>query len=241
MVKRVLLLITLLVLPLLHTYALVIGTNRNYPPFSSMADQKNHFVGLDIDIMQSICSHIKMPCTFKPILVKEIKKALLNQDIDLAISAIVIPKHPSMGFLYSLPYLQSYAQFIVENTSTIQSLTDIQDHTIGTREEASFSELVHTIYANNIKINEYSGLNELMAALSHKTIDAVVTNAPAVHYWMANSGEKYRLIGNKMPIGNGYGIMAAQGQHDLIQKINQAIQEMMNDGSFATIYSRYFF
>ena len=238
--KRFLMAAAMLVLPLIQAHALTIGTKAHYPPFSSLANKNNNFVGFDVDIMQAICKQINMPCTYIPITVNDLKGNLMAGSIDLAIAAIVIPDEPSPYFLFSLPYLESYAQFVVNTESRIKTLADIKYKMIGTRSEPLYSELLHKLYGDKTNIKEYQTLDDLMAALSNRDVDIVFTNAAAINYWIASGGGQYRLIGDKIPIGNGFGIMANAGQETLIERVNQAIKQMMNDGSYAKIYSRYF-
>lgn len=232
--------LVLWVLTMSQAHALIIGSTANYPPFASLADQENHFVGFDIEIMTAICKRIQQPCRFTPIIMANVKTELVAGSIDLAISAIIIPDAPSPYFLYSLPYLESYAQFIVNQNSPIKTFDDIRHKKIGTRTEGIYTDFLHKHFDNDNTISTYLTLNLIMAALSEHKIDVVLNNAPAIRYWLASGGGNYRKVGEKLIIGNGYGIMAYQGQEALIGKINQAIQDMMDDGSYAAIYSRYF-
>ena len=230
----------LLALISMQTNALTIGTDTNYPPFSSLADQQNHFMGFDIAFMTEICKRIQMPCTFIPVIDTDVKNALVAGTIDLAISAIIIPDKPPTYFLYSLPYLQSYAQFVVNQDSPIKTPADINHQKIGTRTEPVYSDLLRKQLGNDINLITSPSIGYIMDNLRNKKIDLVFTNAPALRYWLASGVGEYRMVGDKIPIGNGYGIMAYQGNEALVQKINQAILEITNDGSYAPIYTRYF-
>ncbi len=230
----------LFVLISMQTYGLTIGVNANYPPFSSLADQQNQFMGFDIALMTEVCKRISMPCSFIPVVDTDVENALVAGTVDLAISAIIIPDKPPTYFLYSLPYLQSYAQFVVNQDSPIKTPADIKHQQVGTRTEPVYSDLLRKQYGNDITLRTYPTLDNIMNDLHEKKIDLVLTNAPALSYWLASGGGEYRMVGDKIPIGNGYGIMAYQGNEALVQKINQAILEITNDGSYAPIYTRYF-
>ena len=230
----------LIMLPLIQAHALIIGTTPNYPPMASLADQNNNYFGFEIDIMQAICKRIKTPCTFTSVFVKDVQNTLLAGKIDLAIAALIIPEKPIPGFLFSLPYLTSNAQFIVSKNSRINSPADIKNKLIGTQEGTLFGALALKLYNGKVNISTYSRFDDLVYALNNRDVDAAFTNAVAVEYWMVNGGGNYRLIGSRIPIGNGYGIMANVGREGLIEQINQAIQNMMADGGYLTIYSRYF-
>ncbi len=230
----------ILILFLSQSHAITIGTSANYPPFSSRIDKNNHFVGFDIDIMQAICQRINIPCTFTPVSVQNLKTQLLMKKIDVAIAAIIIPEQEPTDVLYSMPYLKSYAQFVVLQQSKIQAINNIQYKVIGTRGGDFFKDLLVKQFGEKLKIIDYPTLHDLIHALLHRDVDIIFANEAAVHYWVASSKGKYRAVGNKIAIGNGYGIMTTKDKTPLIQAINQAIRDMMSDGSYAMIYSRYF-
>ncbi|RYW67113.1 ABC transporter substrate-binding protein, partial [Legionella pneumophila] len=52
--------------------------------------------------------------------------------------------------------------------------------------------------------------------------------------------DQLKLIGDKIPIGSGYGIIALKNQSALIDKINHILLEMEKDGSYLRIYNEYF-
>jgi ABC-type amino acid transport substrate-binding protein len=91
----------------------LIGRTTQNPPFSSLADQKDHFYGFDIDIMGEICGRLQLKCKYKPLLFNELFTEIAAKKIDLAIAAIIITPNRQQ-FLFSLPYLKSYARFITQ-------------------------------------------------------------------------------------------------------------------------------
>jgi ABC-type amino acid transport substrate-binding protein len=238
--KRLLICYVFLLLPFTHISALTIGVMPNYPPLSSLTDQKNHFSGFEIDLMQGICQRIKLPCKFTAVIMKQIQPDLIAQKIDLAIASYIIPDKPLPGFIFSLPYLESNAEFIVNQDSEIFTPADLEHKTIGVRHGTMFDELLAKLYGNKVSITKYMSVDELISALNNRDIDAALTDAVAADRWMINSAGQYRIVGKKIPIGNGYGILANVGQETLMAQINHALQTMMIDGSYVKIYSAYF-
>lgn len=243
--KRLAAIAVLIVLPFIQAQALVIGTTANYPPLASLADQQNHFYGFEIDIMSEVCQRIKASCEFKAVIVNTIPAELMSRKIDLAIAGIVVPSTPISGYIFSVPYLASNTQFIAENDSNINTPDDIKNKRIGVRRGVLyggnyFKDFVLKLYDNQVSITDYSTINDLMEALNNKVVDVAFVNAVAADYWFVNGKNHYKLIGSRIPFGNGYGIMANTGQELLISAVNQALRDMLADGSYLAIYSRYF-
>lgn len=234
-----------LLLLTIKAQALIIGTTANYPPLASLADQNNNFFGFEVDVMQAVCQRIKVSCQFKAVIVSTIPQQLLSRKIDLAIAAIIIPPAPISGYIFSVPYLTSNTQFIAEKESNIDTPDEIKNKRVGVRKGVLYGgsylkNFVLRLYDNQVRVSEYPTMNDLMAALSNKMIDVAFVNAVAADYWFINGSNLYKLIGSRIPFGNGYGIMANAGQEQLIDAINQSLRNMLADGSYLTIYSRYF-
>lgn len=229
----------------INAQALVIGTTANYPPLASLADKNNNFFGFEVDIMQAVCQRIKVSCQFKAVVVSTIPEQLLSRKIDLAIAAIVIPPAPVSGYIFSVPYLTSNTQFIAEKDSNIDTPDEIKNKRVGVRKGFLYGgsylkNFILRLYNNQVKVFEYPTMNDLMAALNNNLIDVAFINAVAADYWFINGDNMYKLVGSRIPFGNGYGIMANAGQEQLIDAINQTLRNMLADGSYLTIYSRYF-
>ena len=238
--RKQLLCLLLSILPLSYADALTIGTTQNNPPFSSMSDQKGHFYGFDIDIMNEICTRIKSPCTYTSVVFNDIFPTLIAGKIDLAIAAIIITPERKQSFLFSIPYLESNAQFITQQQSPINTPEDIKNKKVGIRQGTPFAAIARKIYKNQVEIVEFAEVNDFFDALKNNTIDIVLTNAAAARYWYANNSDLYKLIGAEIPTGDGYGIIANKGQEKLITQINEALLHMEEDGTYLKIYTRYF-
>lgn len=234
-----------LICPVLFAQDLIIGTTRDYPPFSSLADQNNHFYGFEIDIMNEICTRLQTKCQFRPVVVSTIVDELKNGHIDFAIAAIIIPSAPLPDLVFSLPYLPSNAQFMTLKSSNIEHASDIKNKRVGVRRGTLgggtiFKDMAIQMYNGAVTVRDYASMNDLMAALGNKRVDVIFSNEAALKYWYFNDKDSYRLIGNKVIIGNGYGIMSTTKYEAMMRVINQIILQMMSDGSYLKIYNQYF-
>lgn len=238
--KRLLFLGLSLQLSLTQAETLVVGTTPQNPPFSMLADSKQNFYGFDVDLMNTICERIKADCKFKPFAFNNLFGNVQEKKIDLAIAAIVIMPMWQDQFLFSLPYLESDAQFVTLQTSKINHPQDILHKRIGVRLGTPFSKLASSIYGSEVTVMTYPEIDDLIEALSHNKIDAILTNAAAAKFWYANDSATYKLVGSQIPTGQGYGIMTNLNQKELIVRINKALLSMEADGTYLDIYNRYF-
>jgi len=238
--KRLLFLGLMLILSLATAKPVLIGTTSQNPPFNSLADQKDHFYGFDIDIMGEVCKSIKLSCQFVPLVFNNLFTDIAAHKIDLAIAGIIITPHRQQQFIFSLPYLESSAQFMVRQQSSITTPNNIANKKLGIRLGTPFAAIAEKIYKDSINIVNYPDIPELLDALNNDEVDAVLMDTEAAKNWYVNNGDLYKLIGSPIPVGNGYGIMANKDQSQLIAQINQALLKLEANGTYLKIYSHYF-
>lgn len=227
---------------------ITIGTTIDNPPFASAADTDGHFYGFEIDIMMAICKELPDTCVFNGIVVSNVKQLLDSNKIDLVLTAIIAPpiNSPEVeNYIFSNPYLPSYAQFIVKNGSKIRDLEALRNKTVGVRLGALFGgtlfkDFILGVYNNELKVKLYLSMNELLAALQDGRVDAVFSNAEPLRYWSLNMKDVFHLVGKRFQIGNGYVVMGLKSEADLITRINAALAKIQQDGTYVRIYDRYF-
>ncbi|CDZ76068.1 Histidine-binding periplasmic protein precursor [Legionella massiliensis] len=178
--------------------------------------------------------------SFYPLTFSQIFSDLLSNHIDIGLAAISITELRQETFLFSLPYLASSGQFVTATSSSISSLAGLHEKRVGSVEGTLFKALVQERFKNLVQIVEYPTLTEVFQALSNGKVDAVITDEAAAKYWVATNSTMFKLVGNGIPVGVGYGIMVNKSKGELIEKINKALLEMETDGAYLKIYNRYF-
>lgn len=219
---------------------LLIGVSPLNPPFETWDGKPNAFHGFDIDLMMEICRRLNNVCEFTPVQFNDLFPRITAGTLDLVISSVIITPTRKKNFLFSLPYMESNCRFVTRTGSSIVKPEDIAGKVVGTRLGTPYGPLAETIYKNTIKTKTFPYISDLMKALNKGEVDAVLMDNEAAKYWAYNVDDQYAMIGDNIPIGNGYGIMAALDQQQLISSINQVLLEMEQDGTYLAIYRRYF-
>lgn len=230
-----------------NTYAktLIIGTAAGSPPLSYQVSSKNHFYGFEVDLMSEICRRVNATCEFKPVIVSTIVDEINSGKINFAIAAIILPSTLEKEYVFSLPYLDSGGQFMSLKGSKINNPNDIRGKRVGVRRStfnhgSIFKDLVLNIYNNQIKVVEYTTMNDLFMGLSKKEVDVIFSNELPIRYWYRQHKHLYNLVGSEIPLGNGYSIMAKRIFRMQMIQMNEALLDMMGDGTYLKIYAHYF-
>ncbi|HAT8178950.1 TPA: transporter substrate-binding domain-containing protein [Legionella pneumophila] len=230
---------------LVYSESLKVGILQFAPPFSSKSDKSNHYYGFVIDLMNRICNRLQEKCEYIPIPKEGELKGLEQGIFDIVFSSTPITTSLSDTYhRYSLPYLTSDGQFLTLKENSINTLNDINFKKIGFfKINFQQSPLLKKYDATSTLI-EFTDPAELVNALTTKKIDVILINYQAARYIVNNlnptEDNHLKLIGDKIPIGSGYGIIALKNQSALIDKINDILLEMEKDGSYLQIYNEYF-
>ncbi|RUR08649.1 transporter substrate-binding domain-containing protein [Legionella sp. km772] len=220
-----------------HAYAtkLVIGTLSYDSPFSNT--KENVFADFEIMMMKEICKRIHSECVFETVLFHDIPQKMSKGTIDLALGSIIITEEKRKNFLFSLPYQDSHLQYVALKKSSLNTIQQLTGKTIGVSFRCPTRNLALKHIDNTIQVNELPTNMNMLKALEKQKISAVLTHYHHAIQW-ANK-RKFKLLGPKFRIGEGYGIMTQLHQTNLINQINEALLGMENDGTYIKLYKEY--
>ncbi|MCL9684843.1 transporter substrate-binding domain-containing protein [Legionella maioricensis] len=221
--------------------SLKVGVLQFAPPFSSKSDTTNHYYGFVVDLMNVICQRLNYKCEFVPIPASGEFDALDKGVLDVTFTPSPITASLlSDKYIFSLPYLASHGQFLALESDPVHSTADIHDKKIGFfKFNFAESEILNK-YSTNNKFVEFTDPAELLNALLAKNIDLILINHYAAKYMVNISESKVKLVGDKIPIGSGYGIITLKRNIVLINKINNILLDMEKDGSYLKVFNEYF-
>lgn len=216
-----------------------IGTLIYLPPFVvSLA------AGIDIDLSRSLCARLHEECQFIPLRVEQLYDAISTGEVDIAIGGIPIHTNNRM-FIFSLPYMLSRGQFLMTKGRQIHSIGDLKGSLVGViRDDLNgglFYNYLFNQYPGQFKMKQFNDIEDILAALSDKTISAAFLSHPVVNYWKQNSVNQFTSLGSPISIGEGIAIMSLSKNKKLIQRINQQLQIMQKDNTMTQLYNTYLF
>jgi polar amino acid transport system substrate-binding protein len=137
----------------------------------------------------------------------------------------------------------TYWQAQLTSTFTVQQLQgdisgpdDLPGKLVGTTAGSTSSAY---LTGKQAKVQEFSSITDAFTALETGKLDAVVFDAPVLLYHAATTGRgKVRVVGPVFKREN-YGILFPRGS-DLRKKINEALLTMREDGTYDTLYNKWF-
>jgi polar amino acid transport system substrate-binding protein len=214
---------------------LTVGSDIPYPPFEQ--GKPGDYTGFDIELMEAIGEKIGRTPEFQDTSFETIFRDVQQGKFDAAMSAATITEEREQAVDFSNPYYLSEQAVLVQEGSSIKSLQDLEGETVAAQQGTTGLKLAKEELSGS-EIRPYPEGPDAVNALKAGTVEGVVIDAPVAQNAVEESGGLE--IAEKIPTEEEYGIAVAQGNTELLEEINQGLEEVMNDGTYKTIYEKWF-
>jgi len=212
----------------------------SYPPFESM-DASNKIVGFDVDLANALCKEIDATCTFTNQAFDSLIPSLKFRRFDAVISGMDITPEREKQVLFTQPYYENSALFVGQK-GKIADIAALKGKKVGMQNGSTHQKFI-TDKHPEISVVPYDSYMNAKLDMQNGRIDAVFGDTAVVTEWL-KADPKLAAIGDKVTdkdyFGTGLGIAVRQGNTDLQQKLNTALDKVKKDGTYETIYSKWF-
>jgi ABC-type amino acid transport substrate-binding protein len=214
---------------------LTVGSDIPYPPFEQ--GKPGEYTGFDIELMEAIGEKIGRTPEFQDTSFETIFRDLAQGKFEAVISAATITEEREKAVDFSNPYYLSEQAVLVKEGSDLKSLEELDGKTVAAQQGTTGLELAKEELGSS-EIRPYPEGPDAVNALKAGTVEAVIIDAPVAQNAVEESGGVE--IAEKVPTEEEYGIAVAQGESDLLEEINTGLEEVMDDGTYKTIYEKWF-
>ncbi len=139
---------------------------------------------------------------------------------------------------FSDPYYTSGLIIMVPSSdTTTKSIKDLEGKKIGA--QVGTTGMFRAEKVPSAKVVTFANAAETFLEFQNGGVDAVIQDFPVVAYYVAQGGNKGRLVGPKME-AEEYGIAVTKGNKELVAQINKALASLKKSGEFQRIYKKWF-
>jgi ABC-type amino acid transport substrate-binding protein len=215
--------------------ALTVGSDIPYPPFEQ--GKPGAYTGFDIELMEAIAEKAGRTAEFQDTSFETIFRDVSQGKFDAVISAATITEEREEAVDFSDPYYLSEQAILVKEGSDITGIEDLSGKTVGAQQGTTGLELGKE-KADAGELRPYPEGPDAVNALKSGTVEAVIIDAPVAQNAVEKSGGVE--IAEKVPTEEEYGIAVAKGDTELLEEINKGLAEVLKDGTYKTIYEKWF-
>jgi ABC-type amino acid transport substrate-binding protein len=214
---------------------LTVGSDIPYPPFEE--GKPGNYTGFDIDLMDAIGEKIGRTPEFQDTSFETIFRDVGQGKFEAVISAATITPEREKEVSFSDPYYLSEQAILVKEGSDITGLAELEGKVVGAQQGTTGLELGKE-KANASELRPYPEGPDAINALKAGTVEAVIIDAPVAQNAIEEEGGVE--IAEKVPTEEEYGIAVAKDSTALLEEINQGLEEVISDGTYTTIFEKWF-
>ena len=211
---------------------LMIATSPDFPPFESL--EGDAVVGIEPDIMKLICEKLGVEAEFVQMDFDSVLIGIQAAKYDCAMSGITVTPDRQKNMLFTDAYYNAAQVIVVAEGSPITGKADLNGKVAsvqtGTTAESGCQD-------EGIEVQAFAANADAKAALTTGKVDAwVVDNLTAIQ--MVEAGDGLTILDEKMT-EEPYAFAFAMGSEDLVAAINEALNELIADGTVESIFNAY--
>lgn len=222
---------------------LVIGLDDTFVPMG-FRDESGELTGFDVDLAKEIFDRVGITPKFQAIDWSLKESELNNGNIDLIFNGYSITEERKEKVNFSDPYMDNTQIIITMADSDIMSKEDLKEKVVSVQKESSAYDAVSKdsdVYENlkNGELITFDSNLDLFLDLEARRSDAIVLDEVFARYvLLSKNSEDYRILEDNF--GNeSYGIGFRKSDLKLRDAVNEALADMMKDGTFETIKKVY--
>lgn len=220
---------------------LTLVTSADFPPYEFYQNEK--VVGIDAEIAGKIAEKLGMTLRIEDVDFDAVVTSVQSGKYDMAMAGLTVNEERLEQVNFTTSYATGVQVIIVPEGSAITSADDLMIKDKNYKIGVQFATTGDTYVTEDLEdeglatIERYTKGSEAIMALTSGKVDCVVIdNEPAKAFVKANPGLK---ILDTEYIVEQYAIAINKENTDLMNKVNQALEALISDGTIQTIIDKY--
>ncbi len=213
---------------------LVMATNAEFPPYEYR--EGDAVTGIDAEIAQLIADKLGMELKIEDVAFESIIPGVQSGKYDFGMAGMTVTEDRLKDVIFSDSYATGVQVVIIKEDSDIASLDDVAGKKIGVQTNTTGDIYATDDYGEENIVRYENGAVAVQALLNGKVDCVVIDNEPAKSYVAANEGLK--ILETEYMVED-YAICFAKDNTELKDKVNTALNELIDDGSVQKIIDKY--
>ena len=218
---------------------LIMATNAEFPPYEYYEGDK--IVGIDAEVAALIADKLGLELEIADVAFDSIIPGVQSGKYDMGMAGMTVNDERLEKVNFSTSYAKGIQAVIVKEDSDIKTIDDLEGKKIGTQQGTTGYIYASAApedggYGEENVVGYENGAVAVQALLKDKVDCVIIDNEPAKAYVAANEGLK---ILDAEFANEDYAICFAKDNTELQEKVDEALKELIADGSLQEIVDKY--
>ncbi|GAA1968715.1 ABC transporter substrate-binding protein [Amycolatopsis minnesotensis] len=223
---------------------IVFGQDQSYPP-NEFVDEKGAVVGFDVDLGTAVTQKLGLKPEFQNAAFDGIITGLSARKYELAMSSFTINADrlktvdmvsyykagTSLGVLKGNPDKIAVDDLCGKNIAVQKGTTQVEDLDKRTAQCTGAGKPA-------INVTQLQAQTDVNLALTSKRAQAMLADSPVVDYAVKQTGGQLEVVGQPYDSAP-YGIAVTKGNGQFSQAVQQALQALIDDGTYKKILEKW--
>ncbi len=215
---------------------IVVAMEGTWAPWT-YHDENDQLVGYDTEVAKGIAEHIGVEAVFAEGEWDGLLAGLSAGRYDIMANGVDITPARSEAYDFSVPYAYNRTAVITRLDSDISEIGDIRGKRTANTISSTYAEVAERYGAEVTGVDD---LNQTFELLASGRIDATLNAEVTFYdYMKAHPDAPFRIACFADEI-NSVGIPVRKGETELLNAVNEALEEMREDGTLTELSIRYF-
>ena len=221
--------------------SLKIASEGYYAPFNYI-DDDGELAGFDIDIANALCDVMAVSCEFVQNDWDALIPGLVDQQYDAIVASMSITPEREDIVAFTLPYYSNMLTFVGSSGSSSDvTPSGLQGKKVGVLRSTVSSEYLESEFGDIVSISLFDTQEDALSGLVGGAVDLVLgDNLPLYDWLQSDEGQEHEFVGEFIDIDDRIGIAVRHEDVDLVDQINGALIEIIENGTYQEINAKYF-
>ncbi len=221
----------------------IVGFDAEFPPYGYM-DEQGEYVGFDLDLAQEVCERNGWELVKRPITWDSKDSELDSGSISCIWNGFTMNGREDQ-YTWSTPYIDNSQVVIVRKESGIAELSDLKDKVLAVQSDSSAlaaltgedaTEENQALAASLRDLQQVGDYNSAFMNLESGSVDAIAMDIGVASYQLSGKDDAFVMLEERLS-SEKYGIGFKKGNTELRDQVQEALIEMLRDGTFEEIAS----
>lgn len=219
---------------------LKVATNAEFPPFV-FKNPDGSIDGFDVEVLQAIAKASGFEASIDHLSFDGIFDGIDRGKYKVGIGGITI-RDDRDNYDFTEPYFDAKQLILVPVNSQVNTLKDLNGKKIGVQQSTTGEMVVQNAFGKTYEhLKGYDDLPTAIDDLKLGRLDAVVADNQVVAEFSKKLGaDQFKVVEDPSIPVEQYGFVVKKGDQEMLNKLNEGIKKIQEDGTYQKIYEKYF-